>query len=181
MHLLHCISTYMCLFQLTETIYMYKSKGFNMHPFIHSSKNMHYCFNILYFLWNRVNLVVGVCYCKFPWRALTHEVALQSALRSPSWLTVHPSFLGNPGVLPLEPSQPSAIYATICSISKRLIIRLEGILPANSKPALPGINGGGVFPSPPRIANPVTQLISFLLWLHRLIEDLCLPASSNFQ
>lgn len=60
------------------------------------------------------------------------------------------------------------MYATICSVSQRLIIRLEGILPANSKPALPGINGGGVFPSPPRIANPVSQLISFLLWLHRL-------------
>ncbi|KAL7770221.1 hypothetical protein CFE70_000154 [Pyrenophora teres f. teres 0-1] len=49
--------------------------------------------------------------------------------------------LGNPGISfsPL-PCQPTTQYAT-----------------ANKKPAFPGKNGGGVPPSPPRIANPASS------------------------
>lgn len=45
----------------------------------------------------------------------------------------------------------------VCDYSRHQLQRRIGseyILPARRKPAFPGMNGGGVPPSPPRIANP---------------------------
>lgn len=65
-----------------ETIYI--SKVFDMHPFIHSFSKCMLALMFCIFYETGLEFSRGVCYCKFLWRVLTHEVSLQSALRSPS-------------------------------------------------------------------------------------------------
>lgn len=53
----------------------------------------------------------------------------------------------------LQPCRP--LWTVLVSVN--LFLENHVSLPANKNPALPGINGGGVFPSPPRMANPTAR------------------------
>ncbi|KAL1801754.1 hypothetical protein ACET3X_002096 [Alternaria dauci] len=70
----------------------------------------------------------------------TMMISIYNAFVNPSCFTVQLPSFGNPGASPSEPFHPAAQYAI-----------------AYKKPAFPGINGGGVPPSPPRIANPASS------------------------